>query len=844
MSAREFNIVVVGDSKTGKTTMIQRLIDTSIGEVPSVMANPIRFPPSQSFFKGQEITMIADTPSPISSEAIETIDRALMNAHAVCIVCDMTNPRTIKRIETYWIPHIRQLRPSTPFTDHEDLPPKKSVRKTPGSPIKASPGNDSISGILSDSDDDDGFKPTSSSDTNANNSDDDDDDDDYDEDNVIIDDGSWGADNGILACIPIVVAGNKVDSVKVPNLDYFNELMDKFGEIETCLTCSAFQTLYVNQLFELIEKAIVYPNAPLYDPINNQFTKRGQCALSRIFSLFDRDNDNLLNDNDLQTIQQLLSGGTPPAIQPGGSTSGSSSSIGASSGSSSSSSSLGRDEAASQAPTYLTPNNIEAIKKRILEENLDGIDENGFITLSGFFTLNNLWIKKKNLQSTWSILYAFGYNTWLEISDSVLAPPVPEPLRLQPGCRYELSARGVNFLRERFMANDHNSDGYLTQAELHQFFRPVPAKALIPWGCGFPVRPLSKMLVETDRKRGDGISLEGLLAQFHLLCLLDQSLCLKYLVYLGFGNGISPYSSGWSAFTVVREPPVPAYHPLARSINSAAGKRPGAQHTADQRNVYMCYVFGSRGSGKTSLLRCFVNKPFNAEYVPSPENMIACNNVATLRARGMDKYLCMIEFINDDDTTHNRDLMSRCDVICLVHDVTDPSSFSHVHRLHDKILGAYPWIPCVHVSTKIDQPAVRQLSIKAPDAFFQENMLQPPCNVSLRDTNTVTKLFETLVMAAETPTAYLPKKAPVKRGWSLFNFWKSKKPEPHVPVVAPPVAHPGAVVSVTTKLLRGVGAMTIVALASFALFRWKKVIKKKVFKSPVFSWIWKIFPMK
>ena len=883
MSGKVFNIVIVGDSKTGKTTMIQRLIDTSVGEVPSVMANPIRFPPSQSFFENQgTTTIITDTPSPISSEAIERIDRAISNAHAVCIVCDMTNPRTIKRVRTYWVPHIRQLRPTTPFSDNEDLPSTSSHNsgwKIPASPIKNSPGNNSLSGTFSDSEEDDEEDDESSNSSSMlssdgkdgrhhNNEDDDDDDDeedDDDDDDVIIDDGSCDADNGTIACIPIIIAGNKVDSVREPDLSEFDGLMDEFGEIETCLTCSAFQTLYVSQLFALIEKAIVYPNAPLYDSANEQFTKRGQCALSRIFTLLDRDNDGLLNDNDLQTIQQILSGDSPSTqLSTGSNNAGNATTEkGSSHMSGSSSPSQQQQQQQQQQLCYLTPKQIEAIKKRVSQKDPEGIDENGFITLSGFFSLNSLWIRKKNLQSTWSILYAFGYNTWLEISDSVLSPPVPEALRLPPGYRYELGSSGVAFLRERFMAHDHNRDGFITQAELRQFFRSVPAKALVPWGCGFPARQLSKLLVESDRKHTDGISLEGLLAQFHLLCLLDQQLCLRYFAYLGFGNGISPYSSAWEAFTVVREPGVPPYHPFARTINSKSAKQQQQneqeQQQQQQRNVYMCYVFGSRGSGKTSLLRALVGKPFSTEYVPSPENVVACSRVARLQTDGAGKYLCMIEFINDDDTAHNRDLMSRCDVICLVHDVTDPSSFSHVHRLHNQILGSYPWIPCIHASTKIDQPAVRQLSIKTPEAFFQENMLQPPCKVSLRDPATAALLFETLVAAAESPCAYLPKKAPPKKGWSLFGFNRQQQQQQLQQLQQPPhqlqkksemaIAVPGSyqnriIVPTSTKLLKSMGALSVITLTAFALVRWRKVIRKRLFRSPLLSWVWKIFPMK
>jgi len=95
--------------------------------------------------------------------------------------------------------------------------------------------------------------------------------------------------------------------------------------------------------------------------------------------------------------------------------------------------------------------------------------------------------------------------------------------------------------------------------------------------------------------------------------LLDHKTTLAYLAYLGYPN--EPRTN---ALQVTR----------ARKIDRRKGKV--------TRNVFLCYVCGAAGSGKTSLLRAFAGKPFNTLYEPTNKLISVVNSVDI---DGSEKYL-------------------------------------------------------------------------------------------------------------------------------------------------------------------------------------------------------------
>jgi Ras family protein T1 len=95
--------------------------------------------------------------------------------------------------------------------------------------------------------------------------------------------------------------------------------------------------------------------------------------------------------------------------------------------------------------------------------------------------------------------------------------------------------------------------------------------------------------------------------------LLDHKKTLAYLAYLGF-----PGESTTAALKVTQP----------RKSDRRKGK--------SSRNVFLCYVCGAAGSGKTSLLRLFAGKSYRDMYVPTTKPISVVNSV---EIDGIEKYL-------------------------------------------------------------------------------------------------------------------------------------------------------------------------------------------------------------
>lgn len=95
--------------------------------------------------------------------------------------------------------------------------------------------------------------------------------------------------------------------------------------------------------------------------------------------------------------------------------------------------------------------------------------------------------------------------------------------------------------------------------------------------------------------------------------LLDHKTTLAYLAYLGYLD-----EQRTSALLTTRP----------RKVDRRKGKV--------TRNVFLCYVCGAAGSGKTSLLRAFAGKSFREAYEPTSKMFSVVNAV---EIDGSEKYL-------------------------------------------------------------------------------------------------------------------------------------------------------------------------------------------------------------
>jgi Ras family protein T1 len=73
-------------------------------------------------------------------------------------------------------------------------------------------------------------------------------------------------------------------------------------------------------------------------------------------------------------------------------------------------------------------------------------------------------------------------------------------------------------------------------------------------------------------------------------------------------------------------------HTKALTLKKRAAKK-------NQRDVFLCYVFGAAGSGKTSIMKSFTKNKFKKEYTPTTTPYSVVNSV---EIGGEEKYLIVI----------------------------------------------------------------------------------------------------------------------------------------------------------------------------------------------------------
>ncbi|KAF8827534.1 hypothetical protein HHX47_DHR4000397 [Lentinula edodes] len=241
---------------------------------------------------------------------------------------------------------------------------------------------------------------------------------------------------------------------------------------------------------------------------------------------------------------------------------------------------------------------LEGIREMVTQHADGGVREGG-LTEAGFLYLHTIFIQRGRLETTWTVLRKFGYAEDLRLTEAFLSPKFDVP----PDCSVELSPPGYQFFTDIFETFDKDQDGALNPSELEEVFGTSPGN---PWA--------SQKFPDTTLSDDTGsVTLQGWLAQWSMTTLLDHKTTLAYLAYLGY-----PDEPRTSALQVTR----------ARKIDRRKGKV--------SRNVFLCYVCGAAGSGKTSLLRAFLKKPFSEIYEPTSKMMTAVNAVDI---EGSEKYL-------------------------------------------------------------------------------------------------------------------------------------------------------------------------------------------------------------
>ena len=370
----------------------------------------------------------------------------------------------------------------------------------------------------------------------------------------------------------------------------------------------------------------------------------------------------------------------------------------------------------------LSPEDLESIKQSIYKASSKSSANKG-VDLNGFVQLNKIFAEKGRHETIWIILRTFHYTDSLSLEESFVNPKFDVP----DYSSAELSPAGYRFFVDLFLLFDKDNDGGLNDNELAALFAPTPGLPLLWLESEFPS--------STVRNEAGYITLQGWLAQWSMTTFVSPKTTLSYLAYLGFESS-NPRESTTAALKVTK----------ARRRRL----RPGRV----ERNVILCYVLGAPGSGKSSLLEAFLNRPFDSLYHPTIKPRTAVNSVEL--QGGKQCYLILEELGElEPAVLENNARLDACDLIAYTYDSSDPDSFSHIVGLRQR----YPQLnvlPNIYVALKADLDKTTQRSEMQPDQYTTALMMNTPLHVSVT-WSSISELFVTLAEAATNPSTAFPK---------------------------------------------------------------------------------------
>ncbi|KAI3862234.1 hypothetical protein MKX03_035132 [Papaver bracteatum] len=367
----------------------------------------------------------------------------------------------------------------------------------------------------------------------------------------------------------------------------------------------------------------------------------------------------------------------------------------------------------------LQPSEIVGVKRVVQEKLSEGVNDRG-LTLTGFLFLHALFIEKGRLETTWTVLRKFGYDNEIKLRDDL----IPLSFKRAPDQSVELTTEAVDFLKSIFNLFDLHGDGALRPAELDDLFSTAPES---PWS----EAPYKESAEKTAL---GGLSFDGFLAQWALMTLLDPVKSVANLVYIGYQGDIA------SVLRITRR------------------RRLDRKKQQSDRNVFQCFVFGPKGSGKSSLLNSFLGRPFSEAYSPTTTERFATNTVDHL---GGNKKTLILREIPEDGVKRllsSKESLAECDVAIFVHDSSDEKSWKRATELLVDVAGHGEdsgfEVPCLIVAAKDDLDPF-PLSIQNSTRISQDMGIEAPIPVSMQ-LGDLSNVFRRIISAAEHPHLSIP----------------------------------------------------------------------------------------
>lgn len=555
--------------------------------------------------------------------------------------------------------------------------------------------------------------------------------------------------------LPVVVCANKCDLA--PREDHSRAIADElvpiiqeFKEIESCIRSSAKNHFNVNQTFYLCQRAVTHPLAPLFDSKEGKLKHACVATLERIFFLADTDQDGYLSDEELLALQKKCFPGRPldsvdvdqiksvlREIDEAQARADSDMQTLANRGTIASSGGGISNENRNRSNTTTTTTAVH----------MPLVSHKG-VSSAGFIALNKTYAEKGRHETTWGILRAFHYTDSLSLEDQYLCPKIDVP----KGSSVELSPSGYRFLVDLFVLFDKDNDGGLNQEELAALFKPTPELPKLWQQTAFPT--------STVRNEAGNVTLQGWLAQWSMTTYLDYKTTVTYLALLGFDSRIDESQPRRKLTEVVRVTKPRKRKRLGHS-SSATSTMTGPslnKSSVTDRNVFNCFVLGSSGSGKSSLLNAFLGRQFTPLHVPTIKPVTVVNSVEM--PGGKQCYMILEELGEQEPAIlANPAALDECDVLCYTYDSADPDSFAYLVELRKK----YPHLdtlPAVYAALKADLDRQQQRGDVQPDVYTRNLSMTAPLHVSVEWPSSLNELFVQLAEAAQHPATATPREGP------------------------------------------------------------------------------------
>ena len=371
----------------------------------------------------------------------------------------------------------------------------------------------------------------------------------------------------------------------------------------------------------------------------------------------------------------------------------------------------------------LSDDDLKNIKHAIQKYSADSVGEKG-INQDGFVLLNKIFAEKGRHETIWIILRTFHYTDSLSLRDSFLHPKFEVP----PYTSAELSPAGYRFFVDLFLLFDKDNDGGLNSSELTALFAPTPGLPPSWLDSAFPS--------STVRNEAGHITLQGWLAQWSMTTFFSPSTTLAYLAYLGF------------------TPPDPRATTTA-ALHLTKSRKRRKRPTRVERNVFLAYILGAPGAGKSALLDAFLSRPFSATYHPTIKPRTAVNSVELPGGR---ECTLILEELGELEPAilDNAAKLAACDILVYCYDSSNPDSFAHLPALRASHKPALDDLPALYVALKADRDKATQRAEIQPEEYAAALGMSKPLHVSVT-WGSVSELFVRVAEAGMWPATAFPK---------------------------------------------------------------------------------------